>query len=90
MKSELLDLLVCRGCRRRLACETVRSDRPESEEGTEAVDVAHSRLRRLPNVQAFYPTRETTRRSLSATGLREVVHRHRNGSSWTCLAQSEP
>ena len=36
---------------------------------------------------SFYLTRDTIRRWLSATGLREISLWHRNGNSWTCLAQ---
>src|SRR5690242_2583923 len=34
MKRELLDLLVCPGCKGRLDCETIRADGAEIEEGT--------------------------------------------------------
>ena len=42
MKPELLDLLVCPGCRGRLACETARTDGPEIEEGTLRCDACRT------------------------------------------------
>ena len=36
---------------------------------------------------SFYLTRDAIRRWLSDANLREIVLRHRNGNSWTCLAQ---
>jgi SAM-dependent methyltransferase len=39
---------------------------------------------------AFYLTREEIRRWLGGTGLTELGLRHRNGNSWSCLAQRPP
>jgi SAM-dependent methyltransferase len=39
---------------------------------------------------AFYLSRDDVRRWLGGAGLAELVLRHRNGNSWSCLAQRPP